>query len=253
MSQKPKVLIVDDDADTRLALTARLNSDGFETSLAGDGVSAITVARRDRPDAIILDLGIPAGDGFSVIERLKSLPDVAFTPVIVVTGQESKSQDHAMDLGAFASMQKPVDYRQLHDNLMLAVFSREGSEGRVLIVEDDEDARLALATQLQARHYEVVTASDGASVLPTIRRASPDIVLLDLGIPGGDGFKTLERIRANADCAGLPVIVVSARERIENERKARRAGASAFVPKPVDSVELLRTIKTALKPRPVGA
>jgi DNA-binding response OmpR family regulator len=104
------ILIIDDDQHLVLGLTPRLKAHGYRVISATDAISAITVARKEAPDLIILDLGLPAGDGFVVLERLKSLADLAATPVIVLSARDpAENQKRALDAGAVAFFQKPPD------------------------------------------------------------------------------------------------------------------------------------------------
>ena len=103
-----KILIIDDDQDLLLGLTARLKANGYKIISAMDGTAAITVARREAPDLIILDLGLPAGDGFVVLERIKGLADLGAIPVIVLSARNPEGNEkHALDAGAVAFFQKP--------------------------------------------------------------------------------------------------------------------------------------------------
>jgi DNA-binding response OmpR family regulator len=112
-----KILIVDDNADIRLGMHVRLKANQYETFFAADAFTAVTEARKHRPDLIILDLGLPAGDGFTVMERLKHTPFLAVIPVIVVSARDGLgNQKRAFDAGAKAFLQKPV-----HDAELLAV------------------------------------------------------------------------------------------------------------------------------------
>jgi DNA-binding response OmpR family regulator len=105
-----KVLIIDDDQDLLVGLTTRLKANGFSVVCATDGISAIAVARKEAPDLIILDLGLPAGDGFLVLERMKGLADLAATPVIVLSARNpAGNKKRALDAGAVAFFQKPPD------------------------------------------------------------------------------------------------------------------------------------------------
>jgi CheY-like chemotaxis protein len=109
-----KVLIVEDDGDQRLAISVRLRATGYTTTFAADGVAALSVAQRERPDLILLDLGLPAGDGFRVLERLRAIPQLSGIPTIVLTARDAaSSQDRVLDLGAVAFFQKPVDTASL--------------------------------------------------------------------------------------------------------------------------------------------
>jgi two-component system cell cycle response regulator len=109
-----KVLIVEDDGDQRLAISIRLRATGYTTAFAADGVGAVSAAQRERPDLILLDLGLPAGDGFRVLERLRAIPQLSGIPTIVLTARDAaSSEDRALDLGAVAFFQKPVDAASL--------------------------------------------------------------------------------------------------------------------------------------------
>jgi DNA-binding response OmpR family regulator len=108
--KKKKILIIEDDADARLALNLRLKANGYDISLAMDGVSAISEARKSQPDLVILDLGLPAGDGYTVMERFRNNPELSGTPLIVVSGRDLKvHRERAILAGAKSFLQKPVD------------------------------------------------------------------------------------------------------------------------------------------------
>ncbi len=109
-----KILIVDDDPDVRLGLHVRLAANGYETSFASDALTAIAEARKRQPDLIILDLGLPAGDGFVVMERLGRLASLSVIPIIVVSARDTRANhDRAIKAGATAFLQKPVDNEEL--------------------------------------------------------------------------------------------------------------------------------------------
>jgi two-component system KDP operon response regulator KdpE len=104
------ILLVEDDKDVLRAMSIRLKASGYNLSVASDGISAIGTARRLKPDLIVLDIGLPGGDGFVVMERLKSLYDLVLVPIIVVSGNEPEStKKRALEAGAFAHFLKPFD------------------------------------------------------------------------------------------------------------------------------------------------
>jgi DNA-binding response OmpR family regulator len=111
---KPKIMIVDDDSDITRALKIRLKANHYDTVDAGDGYSAISVAQKEQPDLIILDLGLPCGDGFFVLARLKDIQALSQIPVIVLTGNDQQSSERrVLQAGAAAFFQKPVSNNQL--------------------------------------------------------------------------------------------------------------------------------------------
>ena len=114
MSRK-KILIVDDDLDMRRAMHVRLKASGdFETIFATDGMTATSAAMKEKPDLIILDLGLPAGDGFVVLDRLHRNPLLACIPVIVVSGRDpAEVKSKVLAAGGFAFLEKPPDPDEL--------------------------------------------------------------------------------------------------------------------------------------------
>jgi two-component system KDP operon response regulator KdpE len=119
---------------------------------------------------------------------------------------------------------------------------------KILVVDDDPDLLRALRLRLRANNYEVTTANDGYSAIAAAQKERPALIILDLGLPVGDGFVVLERLQKSDALSGIPVIVLSARDPQNNEEKALRAGAAAFLQKPADNDELLNMIRVSLGP-----
>jgi two-component system KDP operon response regulator KdpE len=117
---------------------------------------------------------------------------------------------------------------------------------KLLLIEDDKDTVRAMAVRLKSQGYELVVASDAISAISTARKEKPDLIILDLGLPGGDGFVVMQRLRSNCDLMMVPIIVVTARDPKYNEPLAIQAGAYAFFQKPFDTTELLNSIMDAL-------
>ncbi len=117
---------------------------------------------------------------------------------------------------------------------------------KILIIDDDPHLLLGLTPRLKANNYSVVTAADAIAAIAVARKEAPDLIILDLGLPGGDGFMILERIRNLADLAAIPVIVLSARDPAENKKRSLGAGAAAFFQKPPNNHEFLAAIRQAL-------
>jgi len=122
------------------------------------------------------------------------------------------------------------------------------ANNKILIVDDDAQIRLGLNARLRASGYETSFAEDGVGVMSAALREKPDLILLDIGLPGGDGFLVMKRLKANSNLAHIPVIVLTAREPETNEKRALEAGAVAFFQKPVENDELLFAIGSAISP-----
>jgi DNA-binding response OmpR family regulator len=118
---------------------------------------------------------------------------------------------------------------------------------KILIVEDDPDLLVGLQLRLSANDYDVILAGNGMAGLAQMRKHKPDLMILDLGLPAGDGFSVLERMRINESLLSMPVIVFSGRDRVGNQERALKAGASSFLQKPVENTTLLAAIRLILK------
>ena len=123
---------------------------------------------------------------------------------------------------------------------------------KILIVDDSVDSWNLLSTIVKAHDMYPVWAADGMQALAAAHFQHPQAILLDLGLPGGNGFLILERLKSNHLLSNIPVIVVTVRDRKEAEEKSRQLGAVAYVSKPVQADELMASIQTVLAPRDVA-
>jgi two-component system OmpR family response regulator len=106
---RKRILIIEDDVDQRNALAHRLRFEGYDSVLAADVPGAVRLARINRPDLIILDLGLPGGDGYLVVERLRAMPDLAAIPILVISARDAAQEKaRALSAGAYAYFQKPI-------------------------------------------------------------------------------------------------------------------------------------------------
>ena len=117
---------------------------------------------------------------------------------------------------------------------------------QILIIDDDADVRYGLNMRLRAHGYDTAFAPDAVNALIEARRTQPDLIILDLGLPGGSGFTVMHRLRNIATLASTPVIILPARDPQNNEEQALQAGAVAFLSKPVDNDRLIAAIARAL-------
>jgi DNA-binding response OmpR family regulator len=117
---------------------------------------------------------------------------------------------------------------------------------KILIIEDDPDVRLGYHIRLKANDYDTFFAADALASMTEARKNQPDLIILDLGLPAGDGFIVMERLKANTQLAMIPIIVVSGRDPHANRERALKAGAVAFLQKPVNNEELLAIVRQTL-------
>lgn len=120
------------------------------------------------------------------------------------------------------------------------------TEPKILIVDGDDDLRQALRLRLRANHFETVSACDGYSAIAQAYKERPDLVILDIGLPAGNGYVVLERLQKDDKLSTIPVIVLTARDPQGTERRVMESGAAAFFQKPADNTELLNVIRATL-------
>lgn len=133
MSGKKKILVVEDDVDLRLGLQLRLEATGYQVLSASDATSAVEIARKEKPDLALLDIGLPAGNGFLVAQQLQALELSGPVPTIFMTGRErSVNRERAKEEGAFAYFQKPVDNENLLTAIRIALGDWARTEQRVV-------------------------------------------------------------------------------------------------------------------------
>ena len=124
---------------------------------------------------------------------------------------------------------------------------------KILIVDDDPDLCQALKLRLRANHYDTVHAVDGYSAIALAYKEHPNLIILDLGLPAGNGFVVLARLQDDDKLSRIPVIVLTARDPQGNEQRALQSGACAFFQKPADNVQLLDVIHATLVQAAVGS
>src|SRR5213594_86035 len=124
------------------------------------------------------------------------------------------------------------------------------SRQKILVIEDDPVARADLQARLKAHGYSVALAADAASAVTVVNRERPDVILLDLGLPAGDGFLVLERLRKIEPLAAIPVLVITGRSDPETRKRVEAMGVAPVLAKPVDTETLLAAIRSAVDTKP---
>jgi CheY-like chemotaxis protein len=209
------VLVIDDDPQARQIVARHLQREGFTPILASSGSEGLALARARRPQVITLDVIMPGMDGWAVLDELQSDPALAHIPVIMLTFLGDHQRGYA--LGASAFVQKPIDATRLVEAVRTAAPGGRG--GRVLIVDDDDATRRVMSRHLQQHDWTVTTASDGVQALECVATERPDIIFLDLVMPNMDGFQFLEHLRADDSHRQIPIVIISAKDMGEEERR----------------------------------
>jgi signal transduction histidine kinase/CheY-like chemotaxis protein len=209
------VLVIDDEQAVHALLERELAGKGYRVVHAAGGREGLRLAREARPDAITLDVIMPEFDGWAVLRELKADPELREIPVVLVTILGDREMGYA--LGAADYLIKPID-----TGALLRVLGRfRTAEGRaeVLVVDDDAATRDVLRRTLAREGWTVAEAQDGYEALALLERSTPPpaVVVLDLIMPGMDGFQVLEAIRRSEAWRGVPVVVVTAKDLTRDE------------------------------------
>ncbi len=214
------VLAIDDDADARELLRRFLVREGFAVALAASGAEGLALARSLRPDLITLDVMMPGMDGWAVLASLKSDPELAMIPVVMMTMLDNSELGVAM--GATDCLTKPVDWAKL-ELLLGRLTGPDQGGGRLLVVEDDDGNAELLGRLLERAGWSVDRARNGREALERIAVSRPTLVLLDLMMPEMDGLEFVEQLRRNPVAAAIPVVVLTAKS-LSPEDQARLNG-----------------------------
>lgn len=241
-----EILIVDDDAATRELISRRLGGEGLRTHSAATGREALDRIASNPPSLVILDLMMPELDGFEVLRRMRK--EGSTTPVIVLTGKELTPAEQSSLREGFAHIiaKNGVSVDRVVEQVKRAVVQRRDDHGqalpRVLYVEDIAQNREIVRRYLTG----VVTlteAEDGHLGLEMANTLRPDLVLMDLSLPGMDGWEVTRKIKANPSLAYIPIVALTAHASPEDRERALEAGCLDYLTKPVDRDLLIKTIR----------
>ncbi len=233
-----RVLVIDDETDSRLLMTHYLHDLGCRVLQASSASEGLALARERRPDLITLDLMMPGMSGWDLLRTLKQDDELRGIPVVVVSIVAAEGRGRL--LGAVDLLTKPVDredlVRVLWRNLV-----RHGP-ARVLVVEDDPDVRVTVSEYLKDAGLEVRAVANGQEALKAVDEEAPDAVVLDLKMPVMDGFTFLDKLRETPYHQGLPVVVLTGRELTSDDRKRLGEVASSVVEKGAEVEARLREV-----------
>jgi two-component system cell cycle response regulator len=258
-----KILLVDDDKDLLYGMKIWLRANGYHVFCAMDGPTAIAMAQAERPDLILLDIGLPGGDGYMTMARLRTLMPQVHIPILVITARDAGTHEKkALEAGAEGFFQKPFDNRPLLVAIQKALGDKpalktpkqespqktpvEAKGKRILIIDDDQELLQGLRVRLTSCGFDVQLAPDAILAVQLAIKNRPDLILLDIGLPGGDGYLTMTRLQSHLHLAHVPIIVMTAADASIHQDRALKAGADAFFQKPIDNQQLLDAIYSAL-------
>jgi signal transduction histidine kinase/CheY-like chemotaxis protein len=223
------IMICDDDAGIRTVVAEHLHRQGYTVIEAVSGEQALVLAAEHHVEAILLDLYMPGLSGWETLQRLRNNPVTANIPVVVLSVLSSTLRPQLTG-DAQGWVQKPFN-----ENLLFAELGRVLHQGEgpayVLLVEDDEDLASVLIASFQDAAVHVDHASTRQMAIRQCITRPPDLLILDLTLPDGDGFSLVEWLRQQPTLRSLPLVVYSGREISESEMAKLRLGPTEFLTK----------------------
>jgi CheY-like chemotaxis protein/anti-sigma regulatory factor (Ser/Thr protein kinase) len=246
MMSSPTILIVEGNPVTRKMVRVALESERYTVLEAGDGQTALDLMVQYCPDLVLQDLVLPDIDGFELVQRLRSLPEAAETPILAVSGLLSPlEQARSLQAGFTDYLCKPVEPSHLVGTIRAYLLPagttpEKPGRGRRIVAADDDPIQLKLLMiHLERMGFQVATAADGAEALDLARsltqgvpggRPPPDAIVSDVLMPRLDGFQLCRAVRRDPELALVPVVLTSASySEAEDQRLAQTVGANALV------------------------
>jgi CheY-like chemotaxis protein len=247
------VLVVEDDAKAAELLIHYLRSAGYRTEVAVDGMDALEKARRLRPAAITLDVLLPKLDGWNVLAQLKFDPVTHDVPVVIVSVVNERS--HGRALGAADYFVKPINRDALIARLDRFAFTTKVKKGqiKILVVDDDPEVRDLLTRTLEPMGFQVLRAASGDDGLQLARHHAPDLVILDLMMPGMSGFEVVKTLKADLYTRAIPVLMVTETDMSDSDKAVLNGDVEAVLTKSsLRSIDLSAWLEEAIAPHKPG-
>jgi len=216
---RPLVLVVEDDRQASDLISLYLSEADYAVAHAFDGEQAIKMARELRPYAITLDIVLPKKDGWEVLAKLKSLPEVKDIPVVILSVVENRP--FGLNLGAVEYFVKPVNKKQLIKTVrnVMANTAREPKAMTVLVVDNEPQTVEMLTGYLQTEGFTVLQAYGGKQGIDLAIEKQPDAIILDLMMPEVSGFDVVQRLQAHPEAREIPILIFTAKHLTAEDRQ----------------------------------
>jgi DNA-binding response OmpR family regulator len=221
-----------------------LEDEGFRVLTAETATLGLESARTYQPDAIVLDVLLPDQDGFDLLEVLKTSPETAMIPVLILTIVKEKMK--GMELGAADYLVKPVGHTLLTASLQ-RILGESTRPKTILIVDDEEDTLQLLRQRLTEEGFRTIEASNGKDAIEKATENEPDLILLDIMMPEVTGWDVMEKLQQQKGTAAIPVVVLSAMGSDADKQRGYSMGIKNYFTKPVEIRELVNEIRKVVR------
>ena len=251
VSHNKTILIADDDRISIKLAEFVLQKDGYDVITVNSGEACIEYLKKEHSvDLVLLDIEMPELNGIETLERIRADESIADTKVFFLTGNEfSRYEDVSRRLDVLDFISKPVYGPEMLERIN-KVFANESANVKdTVLVVDDDRMNLKFAEHMLSSAYNVVLAISYTEALDYLSKECPALALLDVHMPGMNGFELLSEIRKIKACSDLPVVFLTADSDRETEVRVFREGAQDYIQKPFVPEVVLERIKRILSLR----
>ncbi|HVR83486.1 MAG TPA: response regulator [Planctomycetota bacterium] len=257
MPVQPFILIIDDEKNISAVLAHLLRSAGFRAVTASGALEGVGVARKDRPDLILMDMMMPGIEGTTATRMIKDAPELVGIPVVLISAlPEEEARRRMSDSGAVDFIAKPFYREGLLEVIRRwlpqgrAVASKPRDDTRVLVVDDDPQVTKFVGAALRNLGLGTWEAHDAKEALRLAKTLLPGLIITDVHMPGIEGPDFCLQLKSSSDTRDIPVIFLSGDRSEETRQASGSSGGVAYFEKPLDVGGFLATIQGMLRPPP---
>lgn len=250
-----QILVIDDNDIASEQIAATLMDSGFDVVVAKDGQQGLAHVQQNIPAGIVLDLMMPKIDGFEVLEQIRSKPQTATLPVLILTAKELTTAERGrlthnnvqqlMQKGTADREQLVSSVKRMlsHTKETLVKPLPEANTRNILLVEDNPDNQLTVSAILEDVDAELIIAENGEEGIKIATEKTPNLILMDIQLPVMNGIEAIKILKDNPATDKIPIIVVTARAMKGNKENLLAAGANDYVSKPINPTELQEKVR----------
>lgn len=242
-----KILVVDDEQDIREIIKIALSDAGFQVLEAGDGKTAIEMAKREKPDLITLDIIMPNIDGFQVAKTIKEDPETKNIPIIILSVLAQDKDKYIQGITDYVS--KPFN----PDELVIKIKQTIEKMGitaqlkNILVVDDDPDVIDIISLSLKDRNFIITGSGNGQEALEKLKICTPDLIMTDIHMPKIDGFELIKHLKKEPKYTNIPIIVITGTHiSKEDQKRGLTLGAAKYITKPFTIDALVKEIEESI-------
>ena len=231
------ILVVEDDTNFSKILFDFTREKGYKCLIANDGEAGLQLANQFTPNAIILDVGLPRIDGWTVMDRLKKDASTKHIPVYFISGLDKKIT--AMKMGAIGFLKKPIDLEDLDSAFDKIENTISKDIKKLLVIEDDKTMQESIIELVSGNDINIDAVDTGKKALTSLETGDYDCIIVDLGLHDISGFDLIEQINNDQRIADIPIIVYTGKELTKKEENRLRKHAESIIIKGAKSPERL--------------